>query len=179
MKIFWQTNRYLVREMSEQDAEGIFMLDSNKQVHKYLGEKTINTQEQALDSIKKVMEQYEYNGIGRWAIEWKANGEFVGWTGLKYEHSLWSDERYYDLGYRIRPEYWNKGIAIETARFSRNYAFNELSVKELFGAAHVDNEGSNHILKKIGFKWDKYFFYEDLKCNWYKMSRSDFVKSML
>lgn len=172
MNIFWETDRYLVREMTEGDAEGMFALDSNPQVHEYLGKKTIGSKDQALNAIRKVIDQYEVNGIGRWAIEWKANGDFVGWTGLKYEHSLWSDERYYDLGYRIRPEYWRKGIAIETARFSRDYAFNELDVKELFAAAHVDNEGSNYILKKIGFQWEKYFFYEDLKCNWYKMDRS-------
>lgn len=173
MKIFWETDKYIVREMTEADAEGMFALDSNPQVHEYLGKKTIDSKEQALNAIRKVIEQYESNGIGRWAIEWKANGDFVGWTGLKYEHSLWSDERYYDLGFRIRPEYWRKGIATETARFSRDYAFNELDVKELFAAAHVDNEGSNYILKKIGFQWEKHFFYEDLKCNWYKMDRSD------
>jgi ribosomal-protein-alanine N-acetyltransferase len=173
MKIFLETDRYLVREMTVQDAEGMFMLDSDEEVHEYLGKKTIKTEEQALESIRKVIEQYGSNGIGRWAIEWKVNGDFVGWTGLKYEHSLWSDERYYDLGYRIRPEYWRKGIAAETAQFSRDYAFNELGVQELFAAAHVDNEGSNHILKKIGFQWEKYFFYEDLKCNWYKIDRSD------
>ena len=151
MKIFLETDKYLVREMTEEDAEGMFMLDSDEQVHEYLGNKTIDSKEQALNAIRKVIDQYESNGIGRWAIEWKANGDFVGWSGLKYEHSLWSDEHYYDLGYRLRPEYWRKGIATETELFSRDYAFNELDVKELFAAAHVDNEGSNHILKKIGF----------------------------
>jgi ribosomal-protein-alanine N-acetyltransferase len=171
MKIFWETDRYILREMTEADAEGMFALDSNPQVHEYLGMKTIDSKDQALNAIRKVIDQYEANGIGRWAIEWKANGEFIGWTGLKYEHSLWSEERYYDLGYRIRPEYWRKGIATETALFSRDYAFNELNVKELFAAAHVDNEGSNHILKKIGFQWEKHFFYEELKCNWYKLPK--------
>jgi hypothetical protein len=28
------------------------------------------------------------NGIGRWAMEVRATGEFVGWTGLKQEKRI-------------------------------------------------------------------------------------------
>ena len=47
MKIFLETDKYLVREMTEEDAEGMFMLDSDEQVHEYLGNKTIDSKEQA------------------------------------------------------------------------------------------------------------------------------------
>ena len=169
MKIFMETDRYIVREMMESDAPGMLALDSDSRVHKYLGNKTIQSEEQALSTIQKVIKQYEQNGIGRWAIEWKANGDFVGWTGLKLESAFGPIKNFYDLGYRLRPEYWGKGIATETALKSRDYAFEKMGVEVLYASAHVDNTASNHILKKVGFQWQKHFYYEDLKCNWYKL----------
>ena len=108
MKIFIETDRYIVREMMESDAPGMLALDSDSRVHEYLGNKTIQSEEQALSAIQKVIKQYEQNGIGRWAIEWKANGDFVGWTGLKLESAFGPIKNFYDLGYRLRPEYWGK-----------------------------------------------------------------------
>lgn len=171
MKIIKETERFIVREMHEGDTEGMLQLDSDVRVHEYLGKKTISKEEEALQQIQKVMDQYEDKGIGRWAIEWKANGEFVGWTGLKYESSFGPLEEFIDLGYRLRPEYWRMGIGLESAIFSRDYAFETLQAKDIYASSHVDNAGSIYILEKIGFEWQEHFFYEDLKCNWYKMSR--------
>ena len=41
MKVHIETDRFIIRELEEYDAEGIFELDSDPEVHEFLGKKPI------------------------------------------------------------------------------------------------------------------------------------------
>ena len=88
MKIHFETKRLIVRDLEELDSKGIFELDSDPEVHKYLGNKPIKTIREAEEVVNSIRKQYDKNGIGRWAIIDKSSEEFIGWTGLKYEENL-------------------------------------------------------------------------------------------
>jgi RimJ/RimL family protein N-acetyltransferase len=174
MKIFAETERLVLREMLPEDLDGMFELDSDPEVHRYLGNKPVTDKKESEEMISFVRQQYETHGIGRWAVIDKKTNEFMGWAGLKYITELTNNHRnYYDLGYRLIRRYWGQGIASEAALISLEYAFNELKLTELYAAA-CENAGSNHILKKIGMKLVETFYYEDIPCNWYKMDRVEF-----
>ncbi|MDC1259519.1 GNAT family N-acetyltransferase [Flavobacteriaceae bacterium] len=153
MKVHIETERLLIRDLEEYDAKGIFQLDSDPDVHEFLGKNPINTIDEAKQVIDFIRNQYVDNGIGRWAIIDKKTDDFIGWTGLKYEQGLRVDFSYYDLGYRLRKKYWGKGIATESAIQSLKYGFEKLDLKEICAAADVDHLVSNKILKKIGLKF--------------------------
>ena len=153
MKVHIETERLLIRDLEEYDAKGIFQLDSDPDVHEFLGKNPINTIDEAKQVIDFIRNQYVNNGIGRWAIIDKKTDDFIGWTGLKYEQGLRVDFSYYDLGYRLRKKYWGKGIATESAIQSLKYGFEKLDLKEIGAAADVDHLVSNKILKKIGLKF--------------------------
>jgi ribosomal-protein-alanine N-acetyltransferase len=153
MKVHIETERLLIRDLEEYDAKGIFQLDSDPDVHEFLGKNPINTIDEAKQVINFIRNQYVDNGIGRWAIIDKKTDDFIGWTGLKYEQGLRVDFSYYDLGYRLRKKYWGKGIATESAIQSLKYGFEKLDLKEIGAAADVDHLVSNKILKKIGLKF--------------------------
>ena len=153
MKVHIETERLLIRDLEEYDAKGIFQLDSDPDVHEFLGKNPINTIDEAKQEIDFIRNQYVDNGIGRWAIIDKKTDDFIGWTGLKYEQGLRVDFSYYDLGYRLRKKYWGKGIATESAIQSLKYGFEKLDLKEIGAAADVDHLVSYKILKKIGLKF--------------------------
>lgn len=172
MKLFKETDRFILREILPEDADGMFELDSDPDVHRYLGNKPLTNKEQAVDIIRFIRRQYTENGIGRWAIIDKNTHEFIGWTGLKYVTELTNKhQNYYDLGYRLRKQYWGQGIATETAIASLEYAFESLNLDKVYAAASCENEASNKILRKIGFQLIETFYYEDILCNWYKMDK--------
>jgi ribosomal-protein-alanine N-acetyltransferase len=176
MTIFVETERFLLREFVEADAQGLYELDSDPEVHKYLGNKPISSIEACFDIIQHIRKQYRENGIGRWAIVDKATNAFVGWTGLKYETSIRSDAPYHDLGYRIIRKYWNQGIATETAVASLRYGFHQLNLPEIFAAAHLDNLASNKILAKIGFSLLDAFDLDGAVHNWYGLKKEQFIR---
>ena len=178
MKIFAETERHILREILPSDIDGMFELDSDPEVHKYLGNKPVNDRAQISNVINFIRQQYIDNGIGRWAIIDKKTNEFIGWTGLKFVTDLTNNhQNYYDVGYRLIRKYWGQGIATETAIVSLDYAFNILKVEEVFAAASCENVGSNKILQKIGLNLIETFFHEDIECNWYKIDKNDYEKN--
>ena len=176
MKIFVETEQFILREIVLEDLEGMYALDSDPEVHKYLGNHPVKSREQSRKIIEHVRNQYVVNGIGRWAIIDKSSEDFIGWTGLKYEEKFRGDFKYYDLGYRLRRKYWGKGIATETAIVSLKYGFEELGLKEIYGSAHIDNIGSNKILKKVGLKFVEKFDYQGEVLNGYQIEKKDWKK---
>jgi len=177
MKIHVQTERLILRDLEISDAEGIFKLDSDPDVHEFLGKKPIQSIDQAREIIEFIRKQYIKNNIGRWAIIDKTSGDFIGWSGLKYEEGLREDFNYYDLGYRLRKEYWGKGIATESAKASLKYGFEQLSLKEIGAAADVNHIVSNKILKNIGMRFIDRFDYDSQPHNWYKIDRLDWEQN--
>lgn len=179
MKIFAETQRLILREMLPSDVDGMFELDSDPEVHRYLGNKPVTTRTQVIDVISFIRQQYIDNGIGRWAIIDKKTNEFMGWTGLKLVTELTNHHiNYYDLGYRLLRKYWGKGIATETALISLEYAFDKLNADVVYAMADCENDGSNKVLKKAGLKFIETFDLDGIKHNWYKIERGDFkIKS--
>ncbi|MFA6058443.1 MAG: GNAT family N-acetyltransferase [Taibaiella sp.] len=174
MQTHIETDRLLIRELMPEDAEGIFELDSDPEVHLYLGNNPIKTMEQAEEAIKFIRQQYLDNGIGRWAVIEKTTNAFIGWSGLKFmKETVNEHNNYYDLGYRFMKKYWGKGYATETAIASLNYGFNELKLPEIFAMADVQNTLSNAVLSKAGLKFIELFHDDGIPHNWYKITREE------
>ncbi|WP_421948665.1 GNAT family N-acetyltransferase [Phaeodactylibacter xiamenensis] len=171
-----ETARFILRKPEEQDAQGFFDLDSDPEVHKYLGNNPIKTMDQAHDTIAYVRNQYDQYGIGRWAVIDKATQDFVGWSGLKFETTVRTDMDYYDLGYRLRRQYWGQGIATETSLAALEYGFETLKLEEIFAGAHVDNIGSNKVLQKVGLRLIEVFEFDGDEHNWYGISKSEWLE---
>lgn len=138
--------------MEKFDAAGIYDLDSDPEVHKFLGNRPIKTITEAEQTIALIRKQYRDNGIGRWAKVDKTINDFVGWTGQKSEQQLRKGFNYCDLGYRLRRKYWEKGITTETANKCLNYGFSRLGINQICAAAHIERHASNKILSKIDLK---------------------------
>ena len=68
--------------MKKTDFERMFLMDSDPEVMKYLGE-PVATKEESKEVIKMIQKQYEENGVGRLAVIEKVSGLLIGWCGLK------------------------------------------------------------------------------------------------
>ncbi len=172
MKINIETPRLLLREMRLEDAAGMFELDSNPNVLKYIYHPPQTHISESVKVIEYVLEQYEAFGIGRWAMILKETGEFVGWTGLKMmTKSMNGHVNYLDLGYRLCERFWGQGYATESAIASRDYAFDVLKAEKICGITALENLGSQRILKKVGMTQLENFYADeyDVPLTWFEM----------
>ncbi|MFL1897218.1 GNAT family N-acetyltransferase [Aquimarina sp. 2-A2] len=175
-KVTIETERCIIRDLEETDAEGMYELDSDPEVHEFLGKQPIQTIEEAKHNIALIRAQYVTNGIGRWAIIDKKTNDFIGWTGLKFEHGLRKEFDYYDLGYRLRKKYWGKGIATETANASLKYGFEQLKLEEIGAAADINHIASNTILRNLGLQYVDQFEYDGVPHNFYSLKKTEWTR---
>jgi [ribosomal protein S5]-alanine N-acetyltransferase len=170
-----KSERLILRNFEETDAERMFLMDSNPDVMKYIGVPLVSEISESKNIIKMIRQQYIDNGVGRLAVIEKESGLLIGWSGLKLlTQEINGYNNIYDLGYRFLPEYWGKGYALESAKASLDFGFNELKADTIYAHAHSENEGSNHILRKLGFEKTGEFTEPDGICFWYELKCNKF-----
>jgi ribosomal-protein-alanine N-acetyltransferase len=175
MKTIITTDRIILREFDMSDDNDMFELDSNPEVHKYLGNNPVKSIEQSREMIIDILKQYKENGTGRLAIIDKNTQEFIGWSGLKYETKLRKEFNYYDIGYRLKQKHWGQGYAKEAAFASLKYGFEKLNLVEICGAADPKNLASNKILINLGMKSGNVFRYDETEINWYTITKEEWL----
>ena len=157
-----ETEHLILREVRIEDTGDMYLLDSNPIVHEYLGKNPITCMGKARTYVDYIRMQYETYGIGRWAAIEKSTGNWIGWTGLKYnfEKEMNGHTDFYDIGYRFLPEYWGKGYATESSIAARDYFFEHFPNTKLCGMAELGNKASCRVLEKIGLQRKNNFIYE-------------------
>ncbi|MBX2907503.1 MAG: GNAT family N-acetyltransferase [Taibaiella sp.] len=175
-----ETERLVIRPLSPVDLPGMFAMDSDPEVHKYLGNNPAKSMEDEAKVIEIVTRQYADLGIGRWAVVEKATGDFVGWTGFKrIVTPINGHVNHLDFGYRLARKHWGKGYATESGRAALNYGLNELGLADIHAMTHIENAASRYVLEKLGFSFISVFPYDgDLPwvsqghpITWYSLGR--------
>lgn len=173
MDFFLETERLILRGITEQDVPALFLLDSEAAVFRYLPEQPLRQAEQTSEKVRYIQAQYERNRTGRLAVELKASNEVIGWCGIKFVDEEPTNGRinYYDLGYRFRSCYWGMGYASEAAAASIDFAFNCLGIAELHATVMQGNHASANVLLKKGFRLCDSFLEDDKPWDWYTLNQ--------
>lgn len=170
MDLIIETDRLILRELQLSDADALFEMDNNPNVHLYLGNEPVQSIDKVHEYIKSIQNQYIKNGIGRFAVVLKETNEVMGWAGIKFvTESENNQTNFYDIGFRLREKNWRKGYGLEAAMAWLDYGFYQMKIPVLIASAHIDNRGSNAILQKIGMIQKGQYLYDDLPCYWYEL----------
>ena len=168
MRIIIETQRLILREIEYADAEGMYELDSDPEVHKYLGNKPVTCMQESLDAIDTIRKQYNENGTGRWAVIEKQENKFIGWAGIKlYRHEVNGHINFLEVGYRLIRKYWGKGYATEAAQAAVVFGFKGLNAPEIFGMADAKNTASKKVMEKCGMTHTGNFVLDGIDHVWY------------
>ena len=60
-----------------------------------------------------------------------------------------------EIGYRLDPACWNRGLIIKAARAVRDYAFADLKLPRVISLIHPDNIPSRRVAEKIVLRSEK------------------------
>ena len=175
MNLTLQTNRLILRPLEISDAQAMFDMNKNPEVHKYLWQTPEKNIEESIKVIDYVQEQYKENKIGRFATILKETNEFIGWTGIKFvnDQTENGNTNFYDYGYRLDEKFWNKGYATEASIAWLDYGFNQMKIEKMNAYTHFENGASNHILQKVGFNFiEDYLDKDEIPWKWWQMENS-------
>jgi ribosomal-protein-alanine N-acetyltransferase len=155
-----ETPRLVLREIVTADTDGLYSMDSDPEVHRYLGGNHYTTIQQSRDNVTFIRQQYQEHGIGRWAIILKETDEFVGWTGFKrMVEPVNGHVGHLDFGYRLARKHWRKGYGFEASRVALDYGIRRLGFRDIYAMTHIANMASRGLLEKLGFELEEIFAY--------------------
>jgi [ribosomal protein S5]-alanine N-acetyltransferase len=143
-----ETPRLYLREMTPEDAELAYLLNSDPEVIQYTGDDPFESVEEAKTFLENYA-SYRTYGFGRWGVILKETNEYLGWCGLKYTPEL--DE--FDIGYRLMKKFWGKGYATEAAEACIKLGFEQFNMQTIVGRAMPANAASVRVLQKIGLTY--------------------------
>jgi len=142
------TDRLTIRPLALDDAPFILTLFNQPDCIRFIGDKNLHTIEDAKNYIiNGPQTSYREHGFGLLAV-CLHSGETVGLCGLlkRDEYEL------PDLGYAILTDYYRQGIALESCQ-AVLAQYNDK--KRLLAMTHPENKGSQVVLEKLGFKFDR------------------------
>jgi ribosomal-protein-alanine N-acetyltransferase len=150
MKVILETDRLLLREYVEEDAEAFFKLNSDPEVLRFVPDKRLLNVEQARQIlVDHPIADYRKHGFGRGACVLKSTGEPIGFAGLKYLEEFGE----VDVAYRLTPTHWGLGLATEAALASVRFGFADLGLKRIIGLVMPENIASVRVLEKTGLRY--------------------------
>jgi RimJ/RimL family protein N-acetyltransferase len=148
--MFIETARLEIREWTSEDFEEFFTLMSDPEVMRFSLMGRALSREEATDLFHKRILQHYKNGFGLWALYYKEEEKIIGFAGLITQEI--GGQKRIELGYRLLPKYWHRGLALEAAREICTYAFTVLKLKELISIIEPENTRSIRLAERIGMK---------------------------
>jgi RimJ/RimL family protein N-acetyltransferase len=161
--IYLNTERLIIRPLSEQDSEVIY-----KNVKEYdIAKWTINIphpypKDGAIKFIKQTKELMKKGMSYELAIQIESTKEVVGVISL-----MKVDRRHKnaELGYWVAKKFWNRGIASEAAFRVMEFGFQVLNLERIYAKCFHNNEASRRVMENVGMKHEGKFRHEVFKEN--------------
>ncbi|MBE5960980.1 MAG: GNAT family N-acetyltransferase [Lachnospiraceae bacterium] len=140
-----ETERLIIRDVEEKDAEGLFRLLANPRVNCFMDGK-VNT----IDEVyKHIQSSWEENEL---AVCLSDCDRFIG---TLFGHKEEPDT--YSICWNFLEEYSGKGYAYEAASAYFDYLFYEMSIRRIYAYVEDDNLPSQKLCKRLGMRQEGCF----------------------
>jgi RimJ/RimL family protein N-acetyltransferase len=119
------------------------------------------TREQSEASTARFQADLDRRGWGWWALEVKATGEFIGFTGLDpVEEGM--PFTGVEADWRLARPAWGHGYASEAARAAVSFGFERLGLAEILAVTTAANLRSQAVMRRIDMTRDPADDFDDL-----------------
>jgi [ribosomal protein S5]-alanine N-acetyltransferase len=140
-----ETSRLFLRGFEKEDARFAISIWNDPEMGEYLPDEAM---EEIDDEYRKEIEKLSDNGICCYLIsELKDTHLRIGTCSFIPS----KDGKSYDIAYCVHRNYCRNGYATEMAKgmvdFAKEHGANKITVR-----VNKENEGSNRVVKKLGFK---------------------------
>ena len=145
-----ETERLILREITERDFDAVHAYGSDPEVVQYVPWGP-NTEQETHDFIAHCLlsaaaeDRMDYV----FGVEFRDDPGLLGSVGLYLKHA---DDGQAMLGYAYRKAAWGRGIATEAARVMVAMGFDVLGLRRIWAACDPENEGSKRVLENVGMQ---------------------------
>ncbi len=142
-----ETPRLQLRYFEPEDVLPLSQILADPEVMRFsvAGPKTTEQTQSLVDACRA---EYQTNGYALYAVVHKEDQRLVGYCGFMPQ--IVSDVPEIELGYRLHPAYWGRGLGTEAARAAVAYAADTLKLKRLVAVIEADNLSSVQVALRAG-----------------------------
>jgi ribosomal-protein-alanine N-acetyltransferase len=147
------TARLLLRQWRESDREPFAALNADPEVMRHFPAPLSRAESDAF--VDRVAAAVEETGWGLWAVEERASGRFLGFTGLAVPRFTAHFTPAVEVGWRLARSAWGHGYATEAARAAVAVGFTELGLEQLVSFTVPANLRSRAVMERLGMTHDE------------------------
>ena len=163
-----ETARLVLREMTPVDAPALLGIWGDAETMRYYP-RPLSAAE-VDDWVGRQIARYP-DGTGLLAMELRETGALVGDCGPVRQDVDGTQEL--EIGYHVRRDCQNRGLATEAARAVRAYAFWALDSDHVISLIRPENGPSRRVAEKNGFQMDRVVFWRGYDHCVYRSDRKD------
>src|SRR4029450_2937115 len=166
-----QTPRLILRSFREEDVDALAQLFANPDFMRFsLG--VFTERKQTVAFIEKVMGWDRTSIPSQFAVVPRGEDAIVGYCGF-FQHAEVPGE--IEIGYRLHPDYWNRGLITEAARAVRDNAFRDWKLSRVISLIHPENIPSRRVAEKNGMKVEKEIMFRRFPTLVYAITREEWL----
>jgi RimJ/RimL family protein N-acetyltransferase len=145
-----ETARLRLRDWEGADEARFYAIMNRPEVMRHLG--GVQTPEEWRAAFERIRGFQDEFGHTFWIVEAKANGEIQGFCGLKRVNAPGAGDLtgQFEIGWRLRPEAWGRGIAKEAALASLDLAFGRFEAPHVVALTIPANLPSQKLMERLG-----------------------------
>jgi len=140
-----RTARMRLDPLTLKHVELLMDLDGDPEVMRYINGGKASSREEVTSAIRAHLGY-------RWAAFTEDADDFIGWFSMRP-----AGERAYDLGYRLRRVYWNRGLATEGSGVLIDLAFRKLDAVRVRADTMTVNQRSRRVMERCGLRYVRTF----------------------
>jgi len=140
----------ILRPLQDADFEAFAAMNADPEVMRYL---LPMTRSESLAAFNHLREEITQRGWGIWAVE--VEGLFAGTVGLHVPTYLLPFSPCTEILWRLRKQFWGRGIAYEAARQAIGYGFTQAGLAEIVSFTTPTNHRSIRLMERLGFARDQ------------------------
>jgi RimJ/RimL family protein N-acetyltransferase len=165
------TQRLDFRYFTKDDFDLVQKINQDPEATRYVGG-VKSDPEIAISMSKYLTYHLEHPGYGYWFAILRSSGAFIGFFLVK----ILAETSETEIGYRLMPEFWGRGLATEGARAIIDYCFTHIGTDKVVAVTHPENIASRGVLEKSGLVFKKYDQYYQMRCTYFSITRDRWMK---
>lgn len=141
---YLETERLKLRPVTLSDANDMHEYASDEETVTYV----FPIHQSIKDTKESIANYFLAAPLGKYGIELKATGKFIGTIDLRVvdQHNI------AEIGYSLNKVFWGQGYMPEAAHKLLCLGFEELKLMRIFATHDIDNPKSGRVMEKIGMK---------------------------
>lgn len=158
--IVMETPRLVLRTWEPSDREPFAAMNADPEVMRFFPATVdLAGTDTSLERQQKAWADHRFC---LWVVEDKADGAFVGFTGLAVPRFEADFTPCVEIGWRLVRRVWGRGYAPEAARACLDYGFVKLGLASIVSFTAVVNLPSQRVMEKVGMVQEATFEHPSL-----------------